>query len=273
MLQIKNLTKVFEEAGRHRVIDRINMEVRDGEFVCILGPSGSGKTVFLYLLGGFLKPTSGEIYVDGELVRGPSTDKVIIFQDSPLLPWRTVRGNVVFGLENFKISKAEKNGLADKYLAMVGLEKYKYWHPHTLSGGMRQRVAIARSLISDPRILLLDEPFSALDPEYRKYMRRSLEKIWQETKKTMIFVTHSVNEAVYLADKIYIFSNLPATIKKTYEINLPRPRQHRESKFAAIAKDIEQEIALEFEKTLNHDLEDDQALGRVLDSQIKKTFI
>ncbi|HEY4489955.1 MAG TPA: ABC transporter ATP-binding protein [Candidatus Paceibacterota bacterium] len=270
MLKVKDLSKVFEDSNQHHVIDQISMEVEMGEFVCILGPSGSGKTVFLYLIAGFLEPTSGEITLGGQKVIGPDTDKMMIFQDSSLFPWRTVHGNIVFGLENSNLLSAEKNKMVLKYLNLVGLEKYKDWYPHKLSGGMRQKVIIARSLISNPKILLLDEPFSALDPEYRKYMRSNLEKIWQETKKTIIFVTHSVNEALTLADRIYLFSNLPAKIRKTYKIDLPRPRDPRSSGFVAIAKDIEKEIALEFDLALNSDLSDRQVLGQILETQIKK---
>ena len=273
MLDIKNVSKTFAEADNHLVIDDISISVKDGEFVCILGPSGSGKTVFLFLIGGFLKATSGEIILDGKPVDRPNTDRILVFQDFSLFPWRTVYGNVVFGLEKIKLPEEKKRELANQYLEMVGLSKYKNWYPHTISGGMKQRVAIARALISDPKILLLDEPFSALDPEYRRYMRQSLQRIWQKTQKTMIFVTHSIGEAVYLADTIYLFSNLPAKITRTYHINLPRPRDQRSSEFIKITRDIENEVQKEFIKTLEQDPLVNQALNTILEEQINNITI
>lgn len=157
ILELKKVSQIFTQKNIHRVLEDINIDVNDGEFVCILGPSGCGKTVLLYLMAGFLKPTSGEIIFNGELVNSPDTDRIMIFQDYVLFPWMTVCGNVLFGLEKSNLSLKEKQILADNYIEMVGLTKFKDWHINNLSGGMKQRVAIARALISNPKILLMDE--------------------------------------------------------------------------------------------------------------------
>lgn len=268
MLSINNVFKSFPEAGNHQVLKNINISIQDGEFVCILGPSGCGKTVLLYALAGFIKPTSGQIMLDGNLVNGPGAERILIFQDYGLFPWRTVYKNILFGLEKARFSKRQKEELADKYLDMVGLTKFKDWFPHALSGGMRQRTAIARALITDPKILLMDEPFAALDTQNRKYMRQNLERIWQKTKKTIISVTHSVNEAISLADTIYLFSSLPAEIKKEYRVNLPRPRDPRSPEFIAIARDIEKEFEKEFQKSLEKNPMAELAMKKILSNVI-----
>lgn len=265
MLDVQDVCKNFEDANNHEVLKNIDISANEGEFVCILGPSGCGKTVFLYMLAGFLKPTSGKITHNGELVKKPCAERVLIFQDYALFPWRTVYNNIKFGLEKTELAREQKDELVSKYLEVVGLTKFKDWYPHTLSGGMRQRVALARALISNPKILLMDEPFAALDPQYRKYMRQSLEKIWQNSPKTIIFVTHSVNEAIYLADTIYLFSSLPAEIKKTYRINLPRPRDPHSEEFIGIAKDIEKEITEEFKKSFEKNPLGELALEKILE--------
>ncbi|MFH0805051.1 MAG: ABC transporter ATP-binding protein, partial [Patescibacteria group bacterium] len=217
--------------------------MHDGEFVCILGPSGCGKTVLLNLVAGFLKPTTGQIVLDGRVVDRPGTDRILIFQDYVLFPWMTVYQNVLFGLVKSTLPQHEKEMLADTYMEMVGLIPCKGWYTHTLSGGMKQRVAIARALISDPKILLMDEPFAALDSQNRKSMRKNLETIWQQTKKTILFVTHSMNEAVDLADTIYLLAGTPSRIIKVYHPDLPRPRDRYGRKFVALLKEIEAEIA------------------------------
>ena len=268
MLNIENVSKIFEEKNSHQVLENISMTMKEGEFACVLGPSGCGKSVFLYLLAGFLKPTQGKILLDEKPIEKPTTERILIFQDYTLFPWRTVYENILFGLEKTDLAPEQKNELVLKYLDMVGLKKFKDWHPHTLSGGMKQRAAIARALISNPKVLLMDEPFSALDPEYRKYMRQSLEKIWQKNPKIIIFVTHSINEAIYLADTIYLFSSLPAKIKNVYRVDLPRPRDPRSKEFLAISRDIETQISEEFNKMLEHDPFVDQALKNILKNSI-----
>jgi len=251
ILKINNVSKNFVQKNIHEVLDGINITVNDGEFVCILGPSGCGKTVLLHLVAGFLKPTAGQIIFDGKTVCKPSTDRILIFQDYILFPWLTVYGNIIFGLEKSGLLRQEKEMLADKYMEMVGLTKFKDWYIHNLSGGMKQRVAIARALISNPKILLMDEPFAALDSQNRKYMRKCLEGIWQKTKKTVLFVTHSVNEAIELADTIYLFSSPPVKIKKIYRPDLPRPRDPHSREFVELSTIIEKEITEEFQKTID----------------------
>ncbi len=268
MLTINNVSKKFENNGLHSILENINITAREGEFVCILGPSGCGKTVLLYMAAGFISPSSGDISIDGKIVKKPSLESIMIFQDYVLLPWLTVYDNIMFGLSKISLSKKQKTLLVSEYLDIVGLTKFKDWYPHTLSGGMKQRVAIARALISNPKILLMDEPFAALDPQYRKYMRQNLENLWQKTKKTVLFVTHSINEAVYLADTIYIFSSLPASIRKIYRIDLPRPRNPHSSEFLNIAEDIEKEITREFNKTLNEYSSEDRVLQKILNNPI-----
>lgn len=264
ILKLENVSKNFAQKSVHKVLEDINITVDDGEFVCILGPSGCGKTVLLYLVAGFLKPTAGQIIFDGKMVDRPGNDRILIFQNYVLFPWMTVYRNIMFGLEKSSLLRQEKEMLADKYIEMVGLTKFKDWYIHNLSGGMKQRVAIARALISNPKILLMDEPFAALDSQNRKYMRKNLEKIWQKTKKTVLFVTHSVNEAIDLADTIYLFSSPPAKIKKIYRPNLPRPRDQHSREFVEISKNIEKEIAEEFQKTCEQNPASNLVLEKIL---------
>ena len=252
-MKLENVSKNFGGKNEFPAIKNINISLHNGELACVLGPSGCGKTVLLRLVAGFLKPTTGRIILDDKEINKPGTDRILIFQDYILFPWMTVYSNIIFGLEKSGLSLRQKKVLADKYLKMVGLTKFKNWYTHNLSGGMKQRIAIARALISNPRVLLMDEPFAALDSQSRKHMRANLEKIWQKTKKTIVFVTHSINEAIVLADTIYLLSSSPARIKKIYKISLPRPRPQYDSKFMKIAKDIEKEIAKEFKNNFNHD--------------------
>ncbi len=264
MIEAQNLVKHFEgQGGTHAVLDGIRLKAEDGEFVCILGPSGSGKSVFLYLLAGFLQPTSGQVLLNDEKIASPGLDRILLFQEHALFPWKTVLGNVLFGLKKVNIPKDQKKAIALKYIDLIGLAPYKDWYVHTLSGGMRQRVAFARALVSDPKVLLMDEPFAALDSQYRKHMRQSLEKIWQKTKKTILFVTHSVSEAVYLADTIYLFSNQPTTVQKTYKVSLPRPRDSRSEEFVKIVREIEGELTEGFEQMLAHRPEHNFAMDEI----------
>lgn len=269
MLEVRNVSKVFHEDDNFSVLEDVSFSAKDGEFICILGPSGCGKTVLLYILAGFLEASSGQVLLDRKKIQKPGLERMMIFQDYSLFPWRTVYENIIFGLEKSELPISQKHELAAKYLELVGLNEFRDWYPHKLSGGMRQRVAIARALISDPKILLMDEPFAALDSQNRKYMRQNLEAIWEKTKKTVIFVTHSASEAIYLADKVYLFSSLPAKINKVYEINLPRPRNQYDQKFLEIAEDIEKEMSEEFQKLLKRNIVMEQTIGNILSSAIK----
>lgn len=252
MLNLTHISMSFEVEGigKINVLRDINLSVKKGEFVCILGPSGCGKTILLYLIAGFLKQTSGKILIEGKPAGNPDTDRVMVFQDYVLFPWKTVYGNILFGLNKTKLDYQQKNKLVMKYLEIVGLTEFKDWYIHKLSRGMQQRVAIARALIVNPKILLMDEPFSALDTSYRRHLRCNLEEIWEKTEKTVILVTHDITEAIHLADKIYLMSASPAIFKKVYKVNLPRPRDSLNQDFIELHKKIESDMINEFEKSM-----------------------
>ena len=209
-IEIKNINKSFHGRGLDhdiKVLDDVNLNIGDGEFVCLLGPSGCGKTTLLRLIAGLDQPTSGEVIADGEVVKKPSGDRAVIFQQYSLFPWLTVLENVMFGL-NLKKDRTKEENLkaAERYLESVGLIDFKDSYPHELSGGMKQRVAIIRSLLNHSPILLMDEPFSALDKQTSNHLRKELQDIWMQTHKTIFFITHSVEEAVYLGDKVVVMS-------------------------------------------------------------------
>jgi len=203
-------------------LDEVSLEVRTREFVALLGPSGCGKSTLLYLIGGFLPTARGTIRVDGKPVAGPGPDRGIVFQHFALFPWKTVRANVLYGLEKLGIARDERERRAQAFIDMVGLHGFEESYPSHLSGGMKQRTAIARTLAIDPEILLMDEPFGALDAQTRSLMQSELLGIWQRSPKTVIFVTHDVQEAVYLAQRIFVMSARPGRIKATVEANFER---------------------------------------------------
>ncbi len=244
ILELKNVNKSFSKD--FKVIEDVTLKIKKGEFVCFIGPSGCGKTVLLYIIAGFLPTSSGKILMEKKIINSIGSDRVMVFQDNMLFPWKTVMGNVLFGLSNSNLEKKEKILLAEYYLNMVGLIEFKNWPIHKLSGGMKQRVSFARSLVTNPKILLMDEPFSALDSLTRRRLRKNLIEIWQKTKKTTLFVTHSMDEAIYLADTIYIMSPRPMTIKKTYSIDLPRPRDMSDPNFVKLLKILEKDIEKDF---------------------------
>ncbi len=255
-LKLMNVNKTFVEAGNFEVLKNINLSAEEGEFICVLGPSGCGKSILLYLIAGFIKGTSGDILMNNKQIDSSGIDRMMVFQDYILFPWKTVYDNILFGLSKVKMSSGAKKDLVMKYLDLVGLTHFKNWHVHKLSGGMQQRIAIARALVVDPKVLLMDEPFSALDSQHRKFLRQKLVEIWQKTKKTIIFVTHSVSEAMFLADKIYFLSSRPATVKKVYQIKFTRPRDLTSTDFIALKKEIETEMAVEFKKTMKKQMRD-----------------
>lgn len=225
LLEIKGVNKQFFADGKEmEALHDINLSIRENEFVCFIGPSGCGKTTLLRIVAGLEDPTSGTVTLDGDPIRGPSPERGMVFQEYSLFPWRTVLDNTVFGLELKKVPAAERSRLGRQYLKMVGLERFETRYPHELSGGMKQRVAIARALVNNPKALLMDEPFGALDAQTRNTMQSELLRIWEEEKKTVIFVTHSVDEAIYLADTIVIMSARPGRIKDIIAIPLARPR-------------------------------------------------
>ncbi|MDR3255005.1 MAG: ABC transporter ATP-binding protein [Synergistaceae bacterium] len=200
------------------------LSVSDGEFVVVVGPSGCGKSTLLDILSGLFKANSGSIAIDGQIVNGPALDRGFVMQSYALFPWRTIKKNVEFGLELKKIPKKERGEISASFIELVGLHGYENRYPYELSGGMKQRVAIARALAYDPKVLLMDEPFAAVDAQTREKLQDELVSIWQKTNKTIIFVTHSIEEAVTLADRVVVMTENPGTIKEIVPINLPRPR-------------------------------------------------
>ena len=222
-LVIDNVSKTFDDA-EHPTIQNINLEIEKGEFICVVGRSGCGKSTLLNLIAGLDTPSEGEIVLDGKTVRAPGSDRVVMFQENALLPWLNTIDNVKFGLRLAGVSKAEQEETAMKYLSMVGLEKYRDYPVHQLSGGMRQRVALARAFTLNSKILLMDEPFSALDKQTSNTLRKELQKIWMETRRTVFFITHSVEEAVFLADRVVVMSGKTGSVHEIIGIELERPR-------------------------------------------------
>lgn len=203
----------------------ISLTVQPGEFLAIVGPSGCGKSTLLDLIAGLASPTSGELYIDGRRITKPALDRGIVMQGYALFPWRTVRQNVEFGLEIKKVPKKERAAISASFLELVGLTGFAERYPYELSGGMKQRVAIARALAYDPQVLLMDEPFAAVDAQTREVLQDELLRIWEETGKTIIFITHSIDEAVALADRVAVMSSNPGSIKEIVKVGLPRPRR------------------------------------------------
>jgi NitT/TauT family transport system ATP-binding protein len=240
-LAIRDLSKVFITGKGEEVpaLERIDLTVGDEEFVCILGPSGCGKTTLLRIIAGLDTPTTGSILVDGEALDGPSRLMAMIFQEYSLFPWRTVLENVAFGLEVLGKTREDRLAMARKYLELVGLAPFEKNFPYELSGGMRQRVAVARALAIEPAALLMDEPFGALDAQTRNLMQTELQEIWRKTRKTILFVTHSVDEAVYLADRIVVLTQRPGRIREIVPVKkCPRPRDRTCGDFVDIRRHV-----------------------------------
>ncbi|HSA35776.1 MAG TPA: ABC transporter ATP-binding protein [Methanomassiliicoccales archaeon] len=239
ILEIKDLMKSFPKKKEEMVaIADFDLDVEEGEFVCILGPSGCGKTTILRIIAGLETQTRGKILLNGKEISGPGSDRGMVFQEFALFPWRTVRRNVEFGLELKGVPQEERRERTQKFIELVGLKGFEEYHPYQLSGGMKQRVGIARALANEPAILLMDEPFGALDAQTRNLMQKELLRIWSETRKTVIFITHSVDEALFLADRIVVMTARPSSIGHTYDIKWPRPRDRASSEFAALRKQI-----------------------------------
>ena len=224
------------------VLDNVSMEAREGEFVCLLGPSGCGKSTLLNILAGFLKPTAGEVLIDGELVQGPDPRRIFVFQERGVFPWLTVEGNVGFGL--FNRPRAEREQLIAKYIKLVGLQGFEKAYPMELSGGMKQRLEVARALAVNPDMLLLDEPFGALDSITRVLMRVELLRIWEAEKKTIIFVTHDIDESIQLADRVMVMSARPARIQRVVDIDIPHPRDISSRRYLELRDGIFEQIGL-----------------------------
>lgn len=240
-VSIRKVAKAFDETKEGKmnyILKEISLEIDDGEFICILGKSGCGKSTLLNLLAGYLKPDYGRIYVDNEQVYGPSVERGVVYQQHALFPWYTVEQNIRFGLDIKKEKNADE--IVEYYLELIGLADYAKKYPSSLSGGMAQRVGIARALANNPKVLLMDEPLGALDPMTRNGMRKELVKIWDSTKKTIIFVTHSVQEAVYLADRVVLLKDGEAAMVEA--IDLPRPRNVKGKKFTDYVEQFEKAL-------------------------------
>jgi NitT/TauT family transport system ATP-binding protein len=239
-IELQNISLQYESADNTVVaLQNVSFGVESEEFLCVVGQSGCGKTTMLNIVAGFLKPTKGAVLISGKTVTGKGLDRGVVFQDfAQLFPWRTAQRNVEFGLEMKGIAKEERAEIALRFLRLVNLEKFARSYPHELSGGMQQRVAIARALAYNPAVLLMDEPFAALDALTREEMQRFLVDVWRETKKTVVYVTHNVAEAVYLADRVIVFSPHPGTVKGQVKIVLPRPRDTLSVEFLEYQKEI-----------------------------------
>ena len=240
-LRVENLNMVFTRDGKSTaVLQDINLEVSRGEFVCLVGPSGCGKSTLLNTMGGFLSPTSGTVSIDGEVVRGPDPRRIFVFQERGVFPWLTVEGNIGFGL--FKLPRSEREQRIAHYVKMVGLEGFEEAYPSELSGGMKQRLEVARALAVNPDMLYLDEPFGALDSITRLIMRGELLRIWEAERKTVVFVTHDIDEAVQLADRVVVMSARPAVIQQIVKIDIPHPRDISSPRYLELRDGILQQI-------------------------------
>ncbi|MBC2698074.1 MAG: ABC transporter ATP-binding protein [ANME-2 cluster archaeon] len=253
MLSIKNLNKTYhtEEGDEVVALSDINLDVADKEFVCFIGPSGCGKTTLLRITAGLEKPDSGTLTVNNEPITGPGPDRGMVFQEYSLFPWRTVLKNVTFSLELKKVPKSEREKIARNCLEHVGLSKFVDSYPHELSGGMKQRVAIARAIVNDPKVLLMDEPFGAVDAQTRNRLQHELLNIWEKKKKTVLFITHSVDEAVFLADKVVVFTARPGRIKEVISIDLPRPRERTSFEANAVREHLLATLGAEIQAAID----------------------
>jgi ABC-type nitrate/sulfonate/bicarbonate transport system ATPase subunit len=242
-VRIHGLSKAFHTNGHEiRVLEDIDLDVRDGELVCILGPSGCGKSTLLNIVGGFLSASSGEVTIDGAPVRDPDPRRIFVFQERGVFPWLTVEGNIGFGISG--LAPKEKTARIAHYVRLVGLEGFETAYPQELSGGMKQRVEVARALAVNPDVLYLDEPFGALDSITRLVMRGELLRIWEAEKKTILFVTHDIEESVQLADRVVVLSARPGSIRRIVDIDLPHPRDLSSPRYLALRDSILEEIGL-----------------------------
>jgi NitT/TauT family transport system ATP-binding protein len=244
MLEIASLTKVYggDGATPNLVLDAISFSVPQNQFVCLLGSSGCGKTTLLRIVAGLTEETSGTITVEGKTVRGPGQDRSLVFQNYGLLPWRTVMGNVEFGLEIRGVPRAKRRAISQTHIDRVGLKGYEKHYPHEISGGMQQRTALARAFSKDPKILLMDEPFAAVDAQTREMLQDELLKIWNENKTTVLFVTHSIEEAIYLGDRVLVMGARPGRIKADILTGLPRPRTESDVKSTARFDELRRQV-------------------------------
>lgn len=245
-LRVQHLGVVYERDGKSTpVLEDLNLDVSEGEFICVVGPSGCGKSTMLNAMGGFLAPTSGSVNIDGEVVTGPDRRRILVFQERGVFPWLTVEGNIGFGLS--KLSRTERQERIAHYVQLVRLQGFENTYPSDLSGGMKQRLQVARALAVNPDILFLDEPFGALDSITRVIMRGELLRIWQTEKRTVIFVTHDIDEAVQLADRVVVLSSRPARIQDILTIDIAHPRNISSPRYLAIRDELLKQIGLAYE--------------------------
>ncbi|MGF9660898.1 ABC transporter ATP-binding protein [Arthrobacter crystallopoietes] len=250
----ENIGMTFQTAtGATQAVANVTGAIPEHKFVSVIGPSGCGKSTLLDMVGGLLKPTQGSVSIDGEAVTGPRRDTAMVFQEDSTLHWRSVLDNVAFGLEVKGVSKAERHERARKMIELVGLRQFEDHRPGQLSGGMKQRVAIARALAMEPRVLLMDEPFGALDQQTRQFIGRELLRIWEKTRNRVLFITHDIQEAVYLSDEVWVMSARPSVVKEVVKIDLPRPRPegtHALPRFRELEDHLWALVKVEAEKTL-----------------------
>ncbi|UCZ55136.1 ABC transporter ATP-binding protein [Bacillus shivajii] len=257
-VKIQQVEKTFpnkEKKHTFTVFEDISLSVSSGEFVSLLGPSGCGKSTLLNIVAGLDDATNGEVTVGGKKVIGPGADRGVVFQEAALMPWLNVLENVTFALRK-KMKKQEAIEHAKKYLKLVHLSKFMHSYPHELSGGMKQRVAIARALAMDPEVLLMDEPFGALDEQTRTMLHKEVQFIWEETKKTIVFVTHNIRESIMLSDRIVLMGTRPGGIRKIFPVDLPRPRVPSSPEFIALEEEIMSILGGEIEKVMREEIGD-----------------
>ena len=249
-LKIDNVYKEYQgRSGKTIALNGVNLEIKENEFICVVGPSGCGKSTLLNIIAGLLEPTSGTVTLDGKVIEGTGVERGVVFQQYALFPWRTVLKNVMFPLEMEKVPKEEAEAIARKYIKSVGLEGFEKSYPKELSGGMKQRVAIARAYAANPEVLLLDEPFGALDAQTRVQLQTELLETWEKEKKTCFFITHDVDEAIILAQRVIIMSARPGRIKKIVDIDIPYPRTQAtktDPRFLELKSEIWNEVYQEF---------------------------
>jgi len=252
---VNNVQKVFKTPGKDVIaLKDINLEIKQGEFVCLLGPSGCGKSTLLNAVAGFALPSSGEITVDGKKITGPGPDRGMVFQEYALFPWMTIAQNIAFGLEVQKKSKAEIDLTVNQLLELLHLNDFRDRFPKDLSGGMRQRVAIARVLALDSPIMLMDEPFGALDALTRRNLQDELLRIWEKLGKTILFVTHSIEESIYLADRIVVMTYRPGTVKRDQRVDMPRPRDPASPEFNELKRELGRLVMEEQQRHANDEM-------------------
>lgn len=256
-LTLNSLNKTFRNTDKETLQD-ISVEIEKGEFICIVGPSGCGKSTLLNLVAGLDTPTSGNMILDGKEITGPGADRVVMFQEAALYPWLNVMENVMFGLEAAGHSKEKQKEIAEKYLKLVQLWHYRDYPIHQISGGMKQRTALARALALDSKLLLMDEPFSALDKQTINILRAELEEIWEKNRKTILYVTHSVEEAVYFADRVIVMAENPGRIKEIIPITLQRPRNIEDPEFIALRKQILSQVQLSARKIAANEFDSEE---------------